>query len=141
MKVLARNLTGRRVFLRALTPVERGILHLSSREGIKLTSSLLRRTLLAIVEKASAWLEDSFKKRVTGIGREKASLNVEAALLMGHAGAAGWGSDPDYVVLLGLNARILREARGILVRVPLQNRENWASVSYEVHLERVDPWL
>lgn len=104
MKVLARNLTGRRVFLRALTPVERGILHLSSREGIKLTSSLLRRTLLAIVEKASAWLEDSFKKRVTGIGREKASLNVEAALLMGHAGAAGWGSDPDYVVLLGLNA-------------------------------------
>jgi hypothetical protein len=104
MKALARNLTRRRVFLRALTPVERGILHLSSREGIKLTSSLLRRTLLAIVEKASAWLEDSFKKRVTGIGREKASLNVEAALLMGHAGAAGWGSDPDYVVLLGLNA-------------------------------------
>ncbi|MGA1975889.1 MAG: hypothetical protein ABSG92_09670 [Conexivisphaerales archaeon] len=104
MKALARNLTRRRVFLRALTPVERGILHLSSREGIKLTSSLLRRTLLAIVEKASAWLEDSFKKRVTGIGREKASLNVEAALLMGHAGAAGWGSDADYVVLLGLNA-------------------------------------
>ncbi|MGD0255437.1 MAG: hypothetical protein ABSB99_07790 [Acidimicrobiales bacterium] len=27
------------------------------------------------------------------------------------------------MVLLGLNARILREARGILVRVPLQNRE------------------
>lgn len=104
MKALARNLIRRRVFHKALTPVERGILHLSSREGLMLTSSFLRRTLLAIMEKASAWLEDSFMNRIRRIGREKASLNVKAAQLMGHAGAAGWGSDADYVVLLGLNA-------------------------------------
>jgi hypothetical protein len=104
MKALARNLIRRRVFRRALTPIERGILHLSSREGIKLTSSFLRRTLLSIVEKASAWLEDSFMNRVRRIGREKASLNVKAAQLMGYARAAAWGDDAYYVLLLGLNA-------------------------------------
>jgi hypothetical protein len=103
MKALARNLIRRRVFHRALTPIERGILHLSSREGLMLTSSFLRRTLLAIVEKASAWLEDSFINRVRRIGREKASLNVKAAQLMGHSGA-GWCDDLDYISLLGLNA-------------------------------------
>ena len=104
MKALARNLIRRRVFHKALTPIERGILHLSSREGLMLTSSFLRRTLLAIVEKASAWLEDSFMNRVRRLGRERASFNMKAAQLMGHVGAAGWGDDADYVLLLGLNA-------------------------------------
>ena len=101
---LMHRLIKERVYHKALTPVERGIIYLVSKSGFKLTSRLLRRTLGAIFEKASKWLRPSFVSRAMLIGRERAEANVRAALLMGCPSAKKWLDDRAYVLLLGINA-------------------------------------
>jgi len=104
MSRLMKRLMRERVYHRALTPIEKGIVYIACKPGFKLISPLLRRTLDAIFEKASEWLRPSFVSRAMLVGRERAEANVRAALLMGCPSAKKWLDDRAYVLLLGINA-------------------------------------
>jgi hypothetical protein len=101
---IMRRLIKSRVYHKALTPIERGILYITSKPGLKLTSSLIRRTLSSIFEKAERWLKPSFILRASSVGRELALAYVRAAALMGHRSAESWLEDRNYIILLGVNA-------------------------------------
>jgi hypothetical protein len=89
---------------RTLTSIERGIVYLASRPGLRLVSSVLLRTLSSILDGASPRSPRSAYGRIMAAGRRIALANVRAALLMGLAGAEAWLRDVCYVRLLGLNA-------------------------------------
>jgi hypothetical protein len=88
---------------RTLTSVERGIVYLASRSGLRLVSPVLLRTLYSILDRASRSTR-SPQGRMMAIGRRIALANVKAAFMMGLAGAEAWLRDDCYVRLLGLNA-------------------------------------
>ncbi len=100
---LRRKLIKQRVFHKALTPIERGILYLASNPGIKLTSELLKGILSAIISRATVWLKPSFVTRAMIAGSRRVLANVKAALLMGNRAALSWADDRGYLILMGLH--------------------------------------
>ena len=99
--LLRRKLIKQRVFHKALTPIERGIVYLTSRPGIKMTSELLQGILKAIISRASIWLEPGFVSRALIAGGRRVMANVRAALLMGNRAALEWADDRQYLILMG----------------------------------------
>ncbi len=101
---MKRKLIKQRVFHKALTPIERGIVYLSSRPGIKMTSELLRGILKEIMSRASIWLQPTFFSRALIAGSKRVLANVKAALLMGNREARAWADDRQYLILMGIHA-------------------------------------
>ncbi|MGA1975837.1 MAG: hypothetical protein ABSG92_09395 [Conexivisphaerales archaeon] len=87
-----------------MTPIERGIVYLTSRPGIKMTGALLQGILKAIICKASMWLEPGFVSRALIAGGRRVMANVRAALLMGNRGALQWADDRQYLILMGIHS-------------------------------------
>ncbi|HVP24272.1 MAG TPA: hypothetical protein VMS77_10225 [Conexivisphaerales archaeon] len=102
--LLRRKLIRQRVFHKALTPIERGIVYLTSRPGLKMTSELLQGVLKAIISRASLWLQPSFVSRALVAGCKRALANVRTALLMGNKAALSWSDDRQYLILLGIHS-------------------------------------
>jgi hypothetical protein len=101
---LRRQLIRQRVFHKALTPIERGIVYLTSKPGIKMTSELLQSIMKAIIARASMWLKPAFIPRALVAGSRIVLANVKAALLMGNKEAVRWADDRGYLILMGIHA-------------------------------------
>ncbi|MEM0075599.1 MAG: hypothetical protein QXV84_04540 [Conexivisphaerales archaeon] len=100
---LKKQLMRRHIYSRALTDVERGIVHLVLKLDVKLVSEVIVRTVRGIVEKAQAWLRPTKYQRAIAVGQALAEVNVNIALHWG-LDAMNWLEDRCYALLLGLNA-------------------------------------
>ena len=100
---LRHKLTQKRIYRRALSNIERGIVHLVLKLDVKLVSKGLVDAVKGIIEKAQAWLRPTLYQRAMAIGYRLAEVNVNIALHWG-LDAMKWLEDRCYILLLGLNA-------------------------------------
>ena len=103
MKIKAKALR-RRVWFRALSRVERGIVDLTIRCVERVRSSVLARTISNIVGKILKTLESGFLEKVNKVGSDVAEKVCRIALGWGNASASRWRRDVDFVRFLGVNA-------------------------------------
>ena len=94
----------RKVWFKALSRVERGIIDLTIRCVERIRSYALMKTVLAIVDKLLRTLEEGYLKRVERIGREIAQKICEIACKWGNHHALVWKYDVNFVKFLGVNA-------------------------------------
>jgi len=94
----------RKVWFKALSRVERGIIDLTIRCVERIRSYALMKTVLAIVDKLLRTLEEGYLKRVERIGRELAQKICEIACKWGNLHASVWKYDVNFVKFLGVNA-------------------------------------
>lgn len=94
----------RKVWFKALSRVERGIIDLTIRCVERIRSHALMKTVLAIVDKLLRTLEENYLKKVERIGREIAHKICEIALKWGNLHALVWKHDINFVRFLGVNA-------------------------------------
>ncbi len=102
MKIKVRALR-RKVWFKALSRVERGIIDLTIRCVERIRSHALMKTVLAIVDKLLRTLEEGYLKRVERIGREIAQKICEIACKWGNLHALIWKYDVNFVRFLGVN--------------------------------------
>ena len=102
-KIKARALR-RKVWFKALSRVERGIIDLTIRCVERIRSHALMKTVLAIIDKLLRTLEESYLKKVERAGREIARKICEIAWKWGNSHALTWKYDINFVRFLGVNA-------------------------------------
>jgi len=103
MKIKVRALR-RKVWFRALSRVERGIVDLTIRCVEKIQSYTLMKTVLGIVDKLLRTLEENYLRKVEKIGREIVQKICEIAWKWGNRLALVWKYDIRFVRFLGANA-------------------------------------
>lgn len=103
MRIRARALR-RKVWFKALSGMERGIIDLTIRCVERIRSRTLMKTVLAIVDKLLGTLEESYLKKVEKVGREIAEKFCEIACKWGNLHASFWKYEKSYVRFLGVNA-------------------------------------
>ncbi|MFB0567287.1 MAG: hypothetical protein ACETVM_01715 [Candidatus Bathyarchaeia archaeon] len=101
-KIKARALR-RKIWFKALSRVERGIIDLTIRCVERIRSHTLIKTVLSIVDKLLRTLEESYLKKVERIGREIAQKICEIAGKWGNLHALIWKYDINFVRFLGVN--------------------------------------
>jgi NAD-dependent DNA ligase len=103
MKIKVRALR-RKVWFKALSRVERGIIDLTIRCVERIRSHALMKTVLAIVDKLLRTSKEHFLKKVENIGREIAQKICEIAWKWGNLHALIWKYDLNFVRFLGVSA-------------------------------------
>jgi hypothetical protein len=103
MKIKTRALR-QRVWFKALSRVERGIIDLTIRCVEKIQSYTLMKTVLAILDKLLRTLEESYLRKVERIGREMAEKICEIAWKWGNHLALIWKYDMNFIRFLGVKA-------------------------------------
>ena len=103
MKIKA-NALRRRVWFRALSRVERGIVDLTTRCVERVRSPVLARTIFAIINKILKTLESGFLEKVNKVGSAVAEKVCRIALGWGNVSASSWRRDVDFIRFLGVNA-------------------------------------
>lgn len=94
----------RKVWFKALSRVERGVIDLTIRCVERIRSHALMKTVLAIVDKLLRTLEENYLTKVERAGREIAEKICELARKWGNLHALRWKYDLDFVRFLGVNA-------------------------------------
>jgi hypothetical protein len=97
------KLIRRRVYNRALTSMERGIVYLVERLKVNPVSFAMIKAITGIIAKARAWIRPSKYARAMEIGKALAQANSLAAIGWGLDEAASWPYDQLYVLFLGWN--------------------------------------
>ena len=103
MKIKAKALR-RRVWFRALSRVERGILDLTIRCVEKVRSPFLARTIFDIINKILKTLESGFLEKVNNVGSAIAEKVCGIAERWGNRDASSWRRDSSFIRFLGINA-------------------------------------
>ena len=93
-----------RIWFKALSKVERGILDLTIRCIERVRSRILNRMISDIVAKILKNLKPSFLETATKVGREIAYEICEIALKWGNLRASSWRHDSDFIQFLGVTA-------------------------------------
>lgn len=94
----------RKVWFKALSRVERGVIDLTIRCVERIRSHALMKTVLAIVNKLLRTLEENYLSKVEQAGRAIAEQICELARRWGNLRALLWKYDLDFVRFLGVNA-------------------------------------
>jgi len=103
MKVKARALR-RRVWFKALSRMERGIVDLTIRCVEKVKSPVLTRAIMDIIGKVLKTLENGFLEMVKRVGSAVAEKICEIAERWGNENASSWKHDSGFIRFLGVNA-------------------------------------
>jgi hypothetical protein len=103
MKIKTRALR-QRVWFRALSRVERGIIDLTIGCVEKVRSPILVQTLLRIISKILGTLEEGFMIKAETVGREIAEKLCVFAERWGNKTLSVWKYDRGFVKFLGVNA-------------------------------------
>jgi len=103
MKIKTRALR-QRVWFKALSRVERGIVDLTIRCVEKVKSPVLTRVIMDIVGKVLKILEDGFLEMVKRVGSAVAEKVCGIAEGWGNESASGWRYDSEFIRFLGVNA-------------------------------------
>jgi len=103
IKIKARALRGK-VWFKALSRVERGIIDLTIRCVEKIRSHRLEKTLFNIINKILKTLEPEFSEKAEKIGHEIARKICSLAMEWGNLNASTWMYDLNFVRFLGVNA-------------------------------------
>ncbi|MDH5462163.1 MAG: hypothetical protein OEZ29_04140 [Candidatus Bathyarchaeota archaeon] len=93
-----------RIWFKALSKVERGIVDLTIRCIERVRSRILNRIVSNIIAKILKNLKPSFLETVTKVGREIAHEICEIALKWGNLRASSWRHDSDFIQFLGVTA-------------------------------------
>ena len=93
-----------RIWFKALSKVERGIVDLTIRCIERVRSRILNRMISDIVAKILKNLKPSFLETATKVGREIAHEICEIALNWGNLSASSWRHDSDFIQFLGVTA-------------------------------------
>ena len=112
MKARTRALR-QRIWFKALSRAERGILDLTIRCVETVRSRVLNRIVSDIVAKILKNLKPSFLETATKIGREIAYEICEIAIEWGNLSASMWKHDLCFIRFLGINAA--RNSRALSV--------------------------
>lgn len=92
------------VWYKVLPRIERSIVDLTIRCVERISSDVLMKTVVAILDKLLQSLEEDYLKRVERIGREIAEKICEIARRWGNPHAWTWKYDFSFVKFLGVNA-------------------------------------
>lgn len=92
-----------RIWFKALSRVERGIVDLTIRCVETIRSRILDRVVSNIVAKILKNLKPSFLETVTKVGRKIAHEICEFALKWGNLRASSWRHDLSFIRFLGVN--------------------------------------
>ena len=92
-----------RIWFKALSKVERGIVDLTIRCIERVRSRILNRMISNIVAKILKNLKPSFLETTTKVGREIAHEMCEFALKWGNLSASSWRHDLGFIRFLGVN--------------------------------------
>ena len=103
MRIKTRALR-RRVWFKATSRLERGIVDLTIRCVERIRSPVLAGILSEIVRKISRTLENGFVKMAEKVGAEIANKVCGIALAWGNNTASSWKHNPSFVRFLGINA-------------------------------------
>ena len=103
MRARARALR-QRIWFKALSRVERGILDLTIRCVERVRSRVLDRIVSDIVAKILKTLKPSFLETAMRLGREIADEVCGIALKWGNMSASMWKHDLGFIRFLGINA-------------------------------------
>ena len=103
MKARTRALR-QRVWFRALSRVERGIVDLTIRCVERIKSRILAGMVSTIVDKILKSLRPSFLETAMRVGRDLADEISATALEWGNTSASRWRHDLDFVRFLGVRA-------------------------------------
>lgn len=103
MRVKTRALR-RRVWFKATSRLERGIVDLTIRCVERIQSAVLAGIVSKIIKKIVKTLENVFLKRAEKIGAEIADRLSGFALAWGNKAASRWKHNPGFVRFLGVNA-------------------------------------
>ena len=93
-----------RIWFKALSKVERGILDLTIRCVETIRSRILNKMISDIVAKILKNLKPSFLETATKVGREIAHEICQIALKWGNLHASSWRHDSDFIQFLGVTA-------------------------------------
>ena len=94
----------RKVWFRALSRVERGVIDLTIRCVERIRSHALTKAVLAIIDKLLRILGEEFLTKAERIGREIVEKHSYVALNWGNRDALTWKGDLDFVRFLGIIA-------------------------------------
>ena len=94
----------RRVWFKALSRVERGIIDLTIRCVEKIRSPILTRVILDIVRKVLKTMESKFLEKVNKAGSAIAEKVCRIALGWGNVTAPTWKQDSGFIRFLGVSA-------------------------------------
>jgi hypothetical protein len=108
LEAVKRTALQKRVYFRALQPLERAVLDLSIRLRVTAKSRALLNIISTIVSKISNALM-SFTERLEVLGRPLARRMAALAYEWGNREALKWASDPGYIRYLGLLAYSARK--------------------------------
>lgn len=103
MKIKVRALR-RKVWFKALSRVERGIIDLTMRCVERIRSRTLTKAVLAIIDKLLRTLDEEFLTKAERIGREIVEKLSCVALNWGNKNALTWKWNLDFVRFLGITA-------------------------------------
>lgn len=103
MKIRVRALR-RKVWFRALSIVERGIIDLTIRCVERIRSYALTKAVLAIIDKLLGTLDEEFLTKAERIGREIVEKLSCVALNWGNRNALRWKWNLDFVRFMGIIA-------------------------------------
>lgn len=103
MKIRTRALR-KGVWFKSLSRVERSIVDLTIRCVDRVHSNVLRRTVVAILDKLLETLEEEYLKRVERLGQEIAQKICEIAVQWGNPHARLWKHDSSFIKFLGITA-------------------------------------
>jgi hypothetical protein len=104
LESVKKRLIRQHVYHRALSPSERGIIHLVERLSVNPQGYPIIKALVGIISKARAWLRPSKYQRAMVAGRELARKNSLAAVGWGLEEAESWALDRSYILFLGWNS-------------------------------------
>ncbi len=93
-----------RVWFRALSKVERGIIDLTIKCVEKIRSTVLARTISTIVSKLLESLEEGFMTRAERVGCKIAERLCTLGERWGNKACSTWKCDKCFVKFLGVNA-------------------------------------
>ena len=103
IKIRSRTLRTR-VWFRALSKVERGIIDLTIKCVERIRSAVLARTISTIVSKLLESLEESFMTRAEKVGCKIAERLCALGERWGNKACSTWKCDKHFVKFLGVNA-------------------------------------
>jgi hypothetical protein len=92
----------RRVWFKALTKVERGIIDLTIDCVERVRSYVLLKILSGIVDKLMSFLEPAFLEKIEKIGRKIAEKICKVAKSWGNLRAQNWRSETNFIRYLGI---------------------------------------
>jgi len=103
IKIRSRTLRTR-VWFRALSKVERGIIDLTIKCVERIRSNVLARTISTIVNKLLDSLEEGFMTRADRVGYKIAERLCTLGKRWGNKACSTWKYDNNFVEFLGVNA-------------------------------------